>query len=104
VIKGCAGDPEALKISFGGQKWGSKFVLGPTQEAPMSTHVGLPLNEVDMADFSAGRVTFAAFGLIRYRDIFGQRHWTTFRTFVLPENLTRGRGKITASGKHNRSN
>lgn len=104
VIRGCAGDPEVFKTSLVGQNWGSKFVLGPSQDAPMNARVNLPLNAGDMADFVAKKVTFVAFGLIRYRDIFGKRHWTIFRNFVMPENLVNGRGKIAASGKHNRAN
>jgi hypothetical protein len=108
LIMGCP-DPHTVKVRHpkdrGPWKWDSKFDLGPSQKSDSRLTSEVTFDATLMAQFRGGHGTILTAGVIRYRDVFGKRHWTLFRAYAVPANINDdGVGVLSAGRKHNRTN
>jgi hypothetical protein len=97
--------PETFKVRLQpGIAFASKIDLGPHQPAPQVLDAGFTLSR-ELMDGLGDTGSILCGGLIRYRDVFGVRHWTVFRTYLARQLITpEGKGSLSACRKNNRAN
>lgn len=65
----------------------SKLVLNPGVDGWGELKLKDPLSTNEYLALRSGQATFVFAGYIVYRDVFGARHFTMFRHFLLPETI-----------------
>ncbi len=99
----CVGNPNAKRVRKLAKPTGSKFAIAPHQDISQSGDMLVAIEGSDLAALHAGRWTLVFFGIIRYRDVYGVRHWTMFKTYVSSGALKDGAARLGACRRNNYS-
>lgn len=84
---------------------GSRSVISPRQISTIDLGGVMPLGTKDVEAVKSGTMTFLFAGIISYRDTFGKRHLSIFKTFLRPELLEEdGSAILSCCRKGNASN
>ncbi|MDE0921354.1 MAG: hypothetical protein OSA96_00045 [Aurantimonas coralicida] len=95
--------PFPTKLRFSGEKWdGMRIDIPAGGTSSQETELSL-LNSGIYEEFRSSQRTLTAFGLIRYRTVFGKRCYCVFRGYLDMDDLRDGSAKLTPTRKHNRS-
>ncbi|WP_135213276.1 hypothetical protein [Vitreimonas flagellata] len=102
-------DPNTHKVRTPADKvvptWSSRVDLAPGQEPVEVTQTHhARWTEAMHTAFAAGQGTLMLCAIIRYRDVYGKRHWTMFKSYLRPGTIRNGAGVLSATRKHNRAN
>jgi len=74
---------------------------GPGQETILPISGDAELAKEMVASILSGQKSYIIASVFRYRDVFGQRHWTTVKAVIQPNEL---RGPIGALASADRGN
>lgn len=102
-VKTDTADPDSVRFEKMAPRFASRWTVFPGVDG--WAEMTWPAIDGGMVnDLKAGRLTCVVAGYIVYRDIFGKRHISMFRHWLLPDSIqTNGYAKVAAATRGNRS-